>query len=112
MKCRFQTCSATFRSESKREMKLHYASQHFNDYFVFNPDTGVPDNFLRQGNRTVCQVCSNNSSNKPVYIQSEKEAIRGHLVVKHDIMSKLLSEVTGKNATEAKLAFQDIYQTP
>ena len=112
LKCRFQTCSASFKSNSKREIKLHYASQHFSDCFVTNPNTGVPDNFLKLGNRTVCQVCSNNSSNKPVYIQSEKEAIRGHLVVKHDIMAKLLSEVSGHNATEAKLAFQDIYQTP
>ena len=112
LKCRFQTCSASFKPDSKREIKLHYASQHFADYFGMNPSTGVPDNFLKVGNRTVCQVCSNNTTNKPVYIQSEKEAIRGHLVVKHDIMSKLLSEVTGKNATEASLAFQDIYQTP
>ena len=107
LKCRFQTCSASFKSDSKREIKLHYASQHFNDYF--GPD---PNTFLRVGNRTLCQECSNNSTNKPVYIQSEKEAIRGHLVVKHDIMARLLSEVTGNNVTEARLAFQDIYQTP
>ena len=104
VKCRFESCSsAPFNADNKRDIKLHYASQHFNDYFV-----SVPDNFVKNGNRTLCQVCSKNAP-KPVFIQSEKEAIRGHLVVKHDIMGKVLLEARANSVKEAGLALQDIY---
>ena len=68
----------------------------------------MPDNFTRTGNRTLCDTCSKNAP-KPVYIQSEKEAIRGHLVVKHDIMSDILMQAHGNQVTEAKMALKDIY---
>ena len=109
IQCRFPQCSGLqFKGDNKREIKLHYASHHFNDYFRYNPDTGVPDNFTRTGNRTLCDTCSKNAP-KPVYIQSEKEAIRGHLVVKHDIMSDILMQAHGNQVTEAKMALKDIY---
>ena len=57
----------------------------------------------------MCNTCSENSP-KPVYIQSEKEAIRGHLVVKHDIMQKVLHEAFNDlKVQEAKAAYKDIY---
>ena len=109
IECRFGECKAKkFKAESKREIKLHYASHHFNDFFIFNPDTGVPENFTKTGNRTMCNSCSINAP-KPVYIQSEKEAIRGHLVVKHDIMADILMQAHSKSVAEAKQALQDIY---
>ena len=106
---RFPSCSnLQFKAENKREIKLHYASQHFADSFKFN-EAGVPENFTKTGNRTMCNTCSENSS-KPVYIQSEKDALRGHLVVKHDIMDKVLLEAFNDHKVqEAKSAYKDIY---
>ena len=90
-------------------MKLHYASKHFNDFFVVDEKTGLPNNFTKtSGNRTMCNVCSN-SAPKPVYIQSEKEAMRGHLVVKHDIMFEILPQAGDKGVPEAGQVFKDIY---
>merc|ERR1712098_975930 len=109
LQCRFPSCSnLQFKAENKREIKLHYASQHFADSFKFN-EAGVPENFTKTGNRTMCNTCSENSA-KPVYIQSEKDALRGHLVVKHDIMDKVLLEAFNDHKVqEAKSAYKDIY---
>ena len=107
--CRFSGCEIKFRAESKRDMKLHYASQHFYDFFVFDEKTGLPDNFTKtSGNRTKCNTCSNKAP-KPVYIQSEKDAIRGHLVVKHDIMFEVLAQAGDRGVTEAGSVLKDIY---
>ena len=107
--CRFPGCETKFKGDSKREMKLHYASKHFNDFFVVDAKTGLPENFTKtSGNRTMCNACSN-SAPKPVYIQSEKEAMRGHLVVKHDIMFEILPQASDKGVTEAGQVFRDIY---
>ena len=107
--CRFSGCETKFRAQSKRDMKLHYASQHFNDFFVFDKKTGLPDNFTKTSdNRTLCNACSNNAP-RPVYIQSEKEAIRGHLVVKHDIMFEILGQAGDRGVIEAGSVFRDIY---
>ena len=109
--CRFDECkSVRFKSDNKREIKLHYATKHFADYFIFNSETGVPENFTKIGNRTRCDKCSGNAR-KPVYIQSDMEAIRGHLVVKHDIMNEILLEAHEKQVTQAKQALEDIYPT-
>ena len=107
--CRIPGCETKFKGDSKREMKLHYASKHFSDFFVVDANTGLPDNFTKtSGNRTMCNACSN-SAPKPVYIQSEKEAMRGHLVVKHDIMFEILPQASDKGITEAGQVFRDIY---
>jgi len=106
--CRFQKCSKLqFKADNKREIKLHYAGTHFSDWFAVNPDTGVPDNFTKSGNRAVCQTCTG-SSDKPVYIQGEKEAIRGHLVVKHDMLAEVLIQA-GETVKEAREVISDLY---
>ena len=49
----------------------------------------MPENFTRTGNRAVCGACTGTSI-KPVYIQGERGAIRGHQVVKHNILAVVL----------------------
>jgi len=106
--CRFPTCKTVqFKADNKREIKLHYAAVHFNEWFKVNPETGIPDNFTKNGNRAVCNTCTG-SSDKPVYIQGEKEAIRGHLVVKHDMLAEILIQA-GETVKEARKVIQDLY---
>jgi len=106
--CRFQECSKLqFKADNTREIKLHYAGTHFSDWFQVNPDTGVPDNFTKTGTRAVCGACTG-TSNKPVYIQGEREAIRGHQVVKHDMLADVLIQA-GETVKEAREVISDLY---
>lgn len=106
--CRFEECSKLkFKADNTREIKLHYAGAHFKSWFQVNPDTGMPDNFTKTGNRAVCGACTGNS-NKPVYIQGEREAIRGHQVVKHDMLADVLIQA-GETVKEAREVISDLY---
>ena len=90
VRCRFDSCSTMqFKADSKRELKLHYASVHFRNYFKTSPETGIPPGFTKSGSRAICENCSEKAS-KPVYIQGDTEAVVGHLVVKHDILADIL----------------------
>merc|ERR1719369_502780 len=106
--CKFKQCSKIqFKADNKREIKLHYASAHFSEWFSVNPQTGVPENFSKSGNRAICDTCTG-SSDKPVYVQGEKEAIRGHLVVKHDMLADILIKAREK-IIEAREVISDLY---
>ena len=107
-RCRFDSCSTMqFKADSKRELKLHYASMHFRNYFKTDPETGIPPGFTKSGTRAVCENCSEKAG-KPVYIQGDCEAVVGHLVVKHDVLADILKEA-GETVKEAREVISDIY---
>ena len=112
LRCRFPQCShLVFRPDSRREMKLHYAAQHFAGWFPVDAATGLPERFMPQpGNRALCEDCSV-AADKPVYIQSEREAIRGHLVVKHDLLGAVLRQARN-TVVEAEAVLGDLYPEP
>ena len=108
VRCRFDSCSTMqFKADSKRELKLHYASVHFRNYFKTSPETGIPPGFTKSGSRAICENCSEKAS-KPVYIQGDTEAVVGHLVVKHDILADILKDA-GETVKEAREVISDIY---
>eukprot|EP00092_Neocalanus_flemingeri_P019384 GFUD01020998.1.p1 GENE.GFUD01020998.1~~GFUD01020998.1.p1 ORF type:complete len:822 (+),score=261.57 GFUD01020998.1:62-2527(+) len=107
-RCKFDSCATMqFKADSKRELKLHYASMHFRNYFKTNPETGIPPGFTKSGTRAICENCSEKAG-KPVYIQGDREAVVGHLVVKHDVLADILKEA-GETVKEAREVISDIY---
>ena len=107
-RCRFESCSTMqFKADSKRELKLHYAAMHFSPYFKTSPETGIPPGFTKSGTRAICEECSGRAG-KPVYIQGDREAVVGHLVVKHDVLQDILKEA-GETVKEAREVISDIY---
>ena len=107
-RCRFESCaSMQFKADSKRELKLHYAAMHFSPYFKTSPETGIPPGFTKSGTRAICEECSGRAG-KPVYIQGDREAVVGHLVVKHDVLQDILKEA-GETVKEAREVISDIY---
>jgi len=107
-RCRFEQCkNIQFKADSKRELKLHYSSMHFRKYFNIESETGLPPGFTKTGTRAICENCSA-AANKPVYIQGEKEAVMGHLVVKHDVLLDILREAAA-SVQEAREVIQDVY---
>merc|ERR1719341_2458158 len=105
LKCRFRDCGGPG-GGNPREMKLHYAGRHFSKYFQTDPSTKLPPGFTRAGNRAVCSKCTE-SSGKPVYVQGEENAVRGHLVVKHDSLGEILLQAT--EISEARQVIGDLY---
>jgi hypothetical protein len=109
-RCRFESCATMqFKADSKRELKLHYAAMHFSPYFKTSPETGIPPGFTKSGTRAICEECSGRAG-KPVYIQGDREAVVGHLVVKHDVLQDILKEAgeTVKEAREVSAIFIQI----
>ena len=107
-RCRFESCATMqFKSDSKRDLKLHYAAMHFSQYFQTSPETGIPPSFTKSETRATCEECSGRAA-KPVYIQGDREAVVGHLVVKHDVLQDILKEA-GETVKEAREVISDIY---
>jgi len=106
LRCRFEGCSGPGGGGNPREMKLHYAGRHFAHCFPSDPSTRLPPGFDRVGNRAVCNKCTE-ISGKPVYVQGEENAVRGHLVVKHDSLGEVLLQAT--EVPEARQVISDLY---
>jgi len=106
-RCRFPACaSLQFKADSKRELKLHYAAVHYKKYFP-SGENGVSPGFTRTGGRAVCEACSA-AAGKPVYIQGDREAMVGHLVVKHDTLRQVLVSAEFEDL-RARYVISDVY---
>ena len=104
---RFPACaSLQFKADSKRELKLHYAAVHYKKYFP-SGENGVSPGFTRTGGRAVCEACSA-AAGKPVYIQGDREAMVGHLVVKHDTLRQVLVSADFEDL-RARYVISDVY---
>jgi hypothetical protein len=108
MHCRFSKCiqATSGAGGNTREMKLHYAGRHFQRWFPVDPATKLPPGFTRTGNRAVCNKCTE-TAGKPVYVQSEENAVRGHLVVKHDSLGEVLLQA--QEVPETREVIGDLY---
>ena len=82
---------------------------HFSQYFQTSPETGIPLGFTKSGTRAICEECSGRAGKpvSPVYIQGDREAVVGHLVVKHDVLQDILKEA-GETVKEASEVISDI----
>merc|ERR1711874_69570 len=97
---------------NNRDIKMHYASQHFRQWFESRDTKGLDrmptlEFSAKGGTRATCDRCSEESQ-KPIYIQGDNEAIMGHLVVKHDLLVDALREA-GDSVKEARDVVMDLF---
>merc|ERR1719228_606113 len=106
--CRFPYCGSTLggTSGTASQMKLHYAGQHFQLWFPMNTETNLLQGFNRTGSRIVCCKCTE-TAGKPVYVQGEENAARGHLAIHHDSLGEILLQAT--EVPEARDVISDLY---
>ena len=63
-RCRFDSCEEIFSGNSNRELKLHYATEHFRKYFPVSKETGLSPGFCLAETKCKCVLCEQTGKTK------------------------------------------------
>ena len=105
-RCRFDSCEEIFSGNSNRELKLHYATEHFRKYFPVSKETGLSPGFCLAETKCKCVLCE--QTGKTIFLVAGLSETIRHLVITHDGLKTILEEHM-REAPEFIKIFNDIY---
>ena len=105
IECRFSGCDKIFNRDSKRDLKVHYATSHLKKHFPVREETGLSPGFCREETKCRCERCE--ETGKKILIMAGLDDTIRHLVITHDGLKTVLEN----NRTEPQVSniFNDIY---
>ena len=107
IRCRFAGCEEIFNGDSKRQLKLHYATEHFQKYFPVDQDSGLSPGFSKADSKCKCVKCE--ETGKTILIVAGLAETIRHLVITHDELKTILKD-NMKESPEIIEIYRDIYQ--